>query len=210
MMRRIYFCFLLVPLLLTNCTTVNKMSFAGGADKILPVTDYPEFTISKGDEIYIHVSAIDERAVVPFNAEHPYYVEKDGYINLPVLGSIYVVGKTLTETKQMVLDQLKDKIESPYVTVSFASASISVLGEVNSPQQLLVSRPITIFEAIGAANGLTRNACYTQVEVLRAADHEVKKSIIDLTSSAVVQSPCYYLQKGDVVNVRPLHPVLAK
>lgn len=209
-MKRFIFGFFLLLLMCTGCTTVSKMSFAGGADKILPVTDYPEFTISKGDEINIQVSALDERAAAPFNVGHSYYVEKNGYIYLPVFDSIYVAGKTLVETKKMMLNLLEDKVVNPYVTVSFASASISVLGEVNSPQQLLVSRPITIFEAIGAANGLTRNACYTEVEVLRAADHEVKKSIIDLTSSTVVQSPCYYLQKGDVVNVRPLHPVVAK
>lgn len=209
-MKRFIFGFFLLLLMCTSCTTVRKMSFAGGADMILPVTDYPEFTISKGDEIFVYVSALDERAVAPFNTGHAYYVEKNGYIQLPLMDSIFVVGKTLAETKQIILNLLKNKVVAPYVSISFASASISVLGEVNSPQQLVVTRPITIFEAIGAANGLTRNACYTEVEVLRAADHEVKKSIIDLTSSTVVQSPCYYLQKGDVVNVRPLHPVLAK
>ncbi|MCQ2053565.1 MAG: hypothetical protein MJZ03_06515, partial [archaeon] len=80
MMKRFIFGFFLLLLMCTGCTTVSKMSFAGGADKILPVTDYPEFTISKGDEILIQVSALDERAVAPFNTGHSYYVEKNGYI----------------------------------------------------------------------------------------------------------------------------------
>ncbi len=209
-MKKVLYSLLFLPLLFTSCTSVNRMTFAGGADLIMAVTDYPEFIIGKGDELKIYVSALDPRAVEPYNTEHSFYVGKNGYILLPMLDSIYVANKTLNEVSQIIKDLLSEKLYNPFVQISFANASISVLGEVKSPQQLIVTRPITIFEAIGAANGLTRNACYTQVEVLRAADHEVKKSVVDLTSSAIVQSPCYYLQKGDVVNVRPLHPVLAK
>ena len=209
-MKRVLFFLLLSLVVFTGCTSVKKMTFAGGADLIMTVTDYPEFTVEKGDQIYVRISALDSRTVEPYNSQYPYYVNKNGYIQVPMLDSIYVVGKTLEDVKDLVMKQLLEKVEEPFVQVSFASATITVLGEVKSPQQIKVTRPITIFEAVGAANGLTKNACYTQVEVLRAIDHEVRKSVVDLTSSAIVQSPCYFLQKGDVVNVRPLHSTLAK
>lgn len=209
-MKRSLFLFLLATMAFASCTSVKQMTFAVGADQNMPLSDYPEFKIQEGDEIFVYVNALDSRAAEPFNSEYSYYVSKSGTIQLPMLEPIAVLGLTLTEIKTKVLAQLEDKLIEPFVKVEFASASISILGEVKSPQQLLVTRPITIFEAIGAANGLTRNACYTQIEVLRTENQEVKKTIVDLTSPDVVKSPCYYLLKGDVVNVRPYRSVFAK
>ncbi len=209
-MKRTFFFILLASVMLSGCTSVKQMTFAVGADQNMSLSDYPEFKIQEGDEIFVYVAASNPIAAEPFNSEYSYYVSKDGTIQLPMLEPITVLGLTLTETKMKVLAQLEDKLIEPFVIVKFASASISILGEVKSPQQLVVTRPVTIFEAIGAANGLTRNACYTQVEVLRTENQEVKKTIVDLTSPDVVKSPCYYLLKGDVVNVRPLRSVFAK
>lgn len=209
-MKRTFFFILFASVMLSGCTSVKHMTFAVGADQNMALSDYPEFKIQEGDEIFVYVTALDTICSVPFNSAYPYYVGKPGTIQLPLLEPISVLGLTLTETQSLILDQLKDKVVSPFVKVMFACASISILGEVNAPQQLVVTRPVTIFEAIGAANGLTRNACYTQIEVLRTENQEVKKTIVDLTSPDVVKSPCYYLLKGDVVNVRPLRSVFAK
>lgn len=209
-MKYLLNCLLLSLFLLTSCTSIRQRTFAVGANQNMALSDYPEFTIQEGDEIFVYVSALDERAAKPFNSPYPYYVGKQGMIQMPMLDSIYVLGLTLEKTKNLVLELLADKIQKPFVKVTFANAFISILGEVKSPQQLSVVRPITIFEALGAANGLTRNACCTKIEVLRTEDKEVKKNTVDLTSPDIVNSPCYYLIKGDVVNVRPLHSVITK
>ena len=196
--------------LLMGCTSVKNISLVQELPQGAALPTYPEFIIEVGDELSIYITALDPQAAAPFNVETSYQVQLDGSIDLPILGRVDVVGKTLTEVKGLVLSLVSENLQNAFVNIYITSASISVLGEVRNPHKMGVSKPISIMDAIGAAGGLTKNARYNQVEVIRTKGNKMNKYIVDLTSSELVQSPCYYLIKGDIVNVLPKHSVLVK
>ncbi len=203
-------CSSLLALFLIGCTSLKNMSLVQELPQGAALPTYPEFIIEVGDELSIYITALDPQAAAPFNVETSHQVQLDGTIDLPILGRVVVEGKTLKEVKGIVLSLVSENLQNAFVNIYFTSASISVLGEVGNPHKMNVSKPITIFNAIGAAGGLTRNARYDQVEVIRTKGNKMNKYIVDLTSPELVQSPCYYLTKGDVVNVLPKHSVFVK
>lgn len=206
-------CFIIssfMAFLCVGCTSVKQMTLLNDVtqESIQPM--YPDFVIGVGDELRLAVTALNEMAAAPFNVKNTSYkVSTEGSIELPILGKVNVMGKTVVQAQEIISSLLEDKLQNAFVTISIPSASIVILGEVNAPQKLAITKPLTIFEAIGAAQGLTANAKITQIEVIRVEGENVNKYQVDLSSKSLFQSPCFYLTKGDVVNILPLHAVKA-
>lgn len=209
-MKRILYCLILPLCVLSACTSVKNMTLAHDVTEEMIQPAFPEFVVEVGDELNIIVSSLNEEAAAPFNKETNYIVGVNGAIKMPILGEIDVVGKSVKQIKDEITSLLADNLQNVFVQIYFPKAAVTILGEVNTPQRISISKPITILEAIGIANGLTTNARYKEVEVLRTQADKVVRYIVDLTSQSLFQSPCYYLTKGDVVNVRPLHSVVSK
>jgi polysaccharide export outer membrane protein len=138
----------------------------------------------------------------------PYLVDNEGFINFPIVGKLKVGGLTKSEAEQMVTEKIRPymaETENPVVTVTMASYSVSVLGEVARPGSFQVSREkITIFEALAQAGDLTIYGVRDRVKLIRE-DATGKKSIVtlNLNDANIVNSPYYYLQQNDVIYVEP-------
>ena len=200
--------FVLFLCLLTACTSVKNMSFVQDLPQGTALPTRPEFIIETGDLLNVSVQSINGSASDLFNTGYNYVVDVDGVITMPVLGKVAVEGKTLEQAKILIASLIADKVQNAFVSMSFTAATLSIIGEVNTPQKIYTAQPITIWDAIGTANGLTTNARYNKIEVLRTKNNQITKYILDLTSPELIQSPCYYLMKGDVVNVLPKYRTL--
>lgn len=190
---------------LAGCTTPRQMMLFTGANNLtaIPVLSY---VIEAGDQLHITFSATNPETVAPYNsAGSLFVVNPDGTITLPVLGKVAIAGKTTTEAVDMLTEQMRKQVHEPIIKVEISNASVSVLGEVNNPSCLLAPYPITLTEALGRVGGLTSNARCKDVLVLRRENGAVKKYHINLLTDEIFSSPCYYLQKGDVVYVSPRH-----
>ncbi len=137
-----------------------------------------------------------------------YLVDNDGNINFPIVGKIHVVGLTKSETEQLITEKIRpylSETENPIVTVRMSSYAISVLGEVNSPGNFIVSREkVNIFEALALAGDMTIYGVRNNVKLIRE-DASGKKEIhtLDLNDANVINSPYYYLQQNDILYVEP-------
>lgn len=178
------------------------------------------------DQITISVNTTAPEASLPFNlllqnaytqgrslnssygTLMPYLVDNDGYINFPIVGKLKVGGLTKSEAENLVAEKIKPYMaedQKPVVTVTMASYSVSVLGEVNRPGSFQVSREkITLLEALAQAGDLTIYGVRDRVKLIRE-DAAGQKSIVtlNLNDANIVNSPYYYLQQNDVVYVEP-------
>lgn len=213
-------------LLLSACGTKKRMVYMQGDTAIAesPSTYTPTF--KPDDYISVIVTADDPTTAVPFNfpqevvgqrqqmmggnmmlgmpINNGYLVDDEGYIDLPVLGTIHVGGLT---RKELVI-QLKEKytafLENPIVNVKIQNFKISVLGDVRGPGTYLVpNERITIIEAISLAGDLNITGERNNILVVREKNNERQEYRVDLTSKDVFQSPVYYLEQNDVVYVEP-------
>lgn len=184
------------------------------ADTILPL-------IQKNDLLGITITSLSSDASALFNITNNfngstvtsttnnqtgagYLVGSDGTIQLPILGSINVVGFTSKVIKERITEILLDKklLKDPIVTIRQLNYEVTVLGEVGRPTVINVpSEKISLLKALGLAGDIT---IYGKKEnVLLVRENNGKRLIkrINLNAPSFLTSPFYYLQPNDVVYV---------
>lgn len=223
-----FYCIALTVALLTSCSSVKNVAYLQNSD----VVDFSESRvlydahIMPKDQITISVNTTTPEVSLPFNlllqntyqqarsistsggTLMPYLVDNDGYINFPILGSLKVAGLTKSECERMILEKIRPYMaatENPVVTVTMASYSISVLGEVSRPGSYQVGREkISILEALAQAGDLTIYGIRDRVKLIREdANGQKEIHVLNLNDAGIINSPYYYLQQNDIVYVEP-------
>jgi len=193
-------------LLLAGCTTPRQMTLFSGASSTDKIMEAPQYIIEPGDLLSIHFSAINAEAIAPYNsAGTSYQVRHDGTVDMPVLGAINLTGKTVDEAIELLTNMVRTDVREPMVRLSISNAVVTVLGEVERPSELSAVPPMTLLEALGRVGGLTRNARCKDVVIMRREQGTIHTYHVNLLTDEILTSPCYYLTKGDVVYVAPLH-----
>ena len=215
--------------MLTGCGTVKNVAYLQNSDSINFEKSrfLYDARIMPKDQITISVNTTNSEASLPFNlllqnayqqgrtissgaggTLMPYLVDNQGFINFPIVGKLHVGGLTKSEAEKLVTEKIRPYMaesENPVVTVTMASYSVSVLGEVNRPGTFQVSREkITILEALAQAGDLTIYGVRDHVKLIRE-DATGKKQIVtlNLNDANIVNSSYYYLQQNDVLYVEP-------
>ena len=136
-----------------------------------------------------------------------YTVDEQGTIDFPVLGKIRVAGMTRQEVSTYIKDRLiaRELVTDPIVTVEYVNLSVNVLGEVNSPGNVPISKDhFTLLDALSEAGDLTIDGNRRTVLVNRKVDGINKVYQVDLTNmQQTLLSPAYYLEQNDLVYVQP-------
>ena len=136
-----------------------------------------------------------------------YVVDKEGFINLPLVGDLKVVGMTVEQIQDSVNARLinSGQIREARSLVRLTNFYITVMGEVNLPGVLQISQEqVNIVQALGLAGDLTDYANLHRVKLIREIEKGTLKTVVlDLGDPATVQSPFFYLQPGDILYVEP-------
>ena len=134
-----------------------------------------------------------------------YFVDENGNVNLPTLGTLPIGGMTLVEAHQYIKKLLEPFLEQPGVDVRFLNLKVTLFGEIARPGLLRLSNQrTTILEAISASGDLTSFADRRKVTVVREGDGKRLYYHIDLTRKDVFTSPAYYLRQNDLIYIEPL------
>lgn len=131
-------------------------------------------------------------------------VDRDGLVELPVVGKIKVSGLTTAQARDTIHEKVAVYYKNPVVNVRFANFSITVLGEVARPASYVVpNEKVSILDAIGMAGDLTIYGKRENIMLIR--DSLGVKQVIrfNLNSSETFRSPYFYLRQGDMVYVEP-------
>ncbi len=142
-------------------TTVARASVP--EQKARPVTEDPNYVIGPQDVLDISVwKEPDISRMVP--------VRPDGKISLPLLHDVQASGLTPKQLGLLVTESLKKYLTDPQVTVivtAINSRRIYILGEVNRPGPIPLSRNMTVLQALATAGGLSQFANQKHIYILR-------------------------------------------
>lgn len=212
---------------MSSCVSTRKLIYMQGADQMFrysrPISQDYELYIQPDDRLYITVSTKDKELLEPFGNNQllgsagnytsniqqisGLLVDKEGNIQVPILGVIHAGGLTCNELGEEVKKQLiaGEYIKNPVVNVQIQNFRVTVLGEVKDPGvKELTSTRLTVLDALSMAGDLTPAAKRNNILVIREENGERTAFSIDLTSSEnVFSSPGFYLQQNDVVYVEP-------
>lgn len=217
--------YVLLAAVLCSCGTSRGSSYLADmrGDSTFIAAETSEIRLQPFDKISIVVSCRDAKLSALFNLPavsqgvagadtigvqgfSQYTIDRDGNIDFPVLGTLNVAGLTRADLCRDIKRRLAEGrlLDDCVVTAEFCNLALSVLGEVRSPGRYAITRDcVTIFDAIGLAGDLTRNADRRHVTVVRREGGRQVAYEIDLTSAAgVYASPAYYLRQNDVVYVK--------
>ncbi len=136
-------------------------------------------------------------------------VMPDGKIRLPGIGEICVQGFTLNQLKREInlrYAEIVVGIDTEPILTQQAPHFVHVLGQVGTPNRILLDGPTTVLGAIAAAGGHLPGGNLRQVVVLRRAeDWRLISTMLDLQGAVYGKRPTpadeIWLRDGDVVIV---------
>jgi polysaccharide export outer membrane protein len=136
-----------------------------------------------------------------------YPVDQSGFIEMPILGPVQVIGKTIEEVQTIVEQKLNSYFveDAVFVTVRLAGIRFTIVGEVNAPgRNVIFANQVSIFEALAQSGGISLVGDRTNVMILRQTPAGMETHYVDLTQADVLTNPLYFIQPNDLINVQPL------
>jgi polysaccharide biosynthesis/export protein len=191
-----------------NQATIDSIPMYGSQDY--------EYIIGPTDQLAVQIDGVDD---VVFAAFRPggntagasgLLVDKQGQIELPVLGKIKVSGLTLPQASDTIKSKLLLYITDTtlmYVNVRTLTFPVTIIGEVAIPGIYQAEDEfMTITELLAKSGDLTPFANRKTIKLYRT-DRETKLTTVyqlDLTKADLVQPILSRLQPNDVLYVEPL------
>ncbi len=170
--------YLTVLILLVSCAgtgdqaLIKKAPFESRSHKLNEELVTKSFTLKRGDAASDYkIGPEDLLEIDVFQVEElktSARVTSQGYIKLPLAGSIKASGLTVSELEDEIAVQLEKYLEEPVVSVfvkEYRSQQITVTGAVENPQVFTVSGQKYLLDMLSMAGGLTeeaKNLCYIQ------------------------------------------------
>jgi len=135
-----------------------------------------------------------------------YIVNKDGYIDFPVLGKIKVGGLKVEEAKDYIASLISPKYisEKPVVNIRLLNFRVSVLGEVARPGVFQSQNgQMTLLDALAYAGDMTIYGKRDNVLLLRIKENgEIMHYRINLQDkNLLLNKEIFYLQQNDKIYV---------
>jgi polysaccharide export outer membrane protein len=132
-------------------------------------------------------------------------VDDSGYLELPVLGKIALLGLTVQQAQNRVQKEVDRYFTEAFVKISLGGIRFSVMGEVLRPGKFSVMQNrVTILEAVASAGDLKPDANRRRVQLIRQYPGGSRVVVLDLTDQHLLKSPYYFVRPNDVIYVAPL------
>jgi polysaccharide export outer membrane protein len=127
----------------------------------------PDYRVAPGDVLQVFVWKEPELS-------REVRVRPDGYLTVPLVGDLFVVGKTPRGLAAELAQQLGQYVTGPVVTVTLKESialRFFVVGEVNRPGEFPLLGRTTVMQALALAGGFREYAKSDAVKILRQELH---------------------------------------
>lgn len=192
-------------------------------DTILYQRKLLTYKIQPNDVLYIKIQSLDKTVTELFNSNSSISnqsmmgsgvgsmylmgnpVDINGFINLPIIGKVYVAGLTVGEAQDTVQKLATVFISDARTDLKLVSFKISMLGEINGKGSFTIfADRANILEAIAQAGDISYNGNRKKVLIIRSFNEGTRTITVDLTKRELLSSEQYYLQPNDIIYVEPL------
>ena len=222
------FIIICLAVLLSSCYSSQSLDYLQSDqykyDTQMQTTPY---IVQPNDVLDIKVQSMDPEQVNFFNLNNVdnwrqdanpanlfltgYSIDKEGMINMAMIGKLKVSGMTLEEIRALVQSEIDELLLNATVSVRLTSFKISVLGDVKNPgTRYVYNTQSTIFEALSAAGDLNISAKRHNVKLIRQEGDKSTVVNLDLTNPSIISSPYYLMHPNDVVYVETSKPNIVR
>ena len=179
----------------------NRLSFTPNINMPTP----RNYVLGPGDEVIVDIFGANQTTIRSI-------ISPEGYINVDILGPIYLSGKTIDSANSF----LKNKLSQIYeglnggeeqtdIQISLGqvrSIQVSIIGEVPNPGTYQVSSLATVFHAMFQAGGVKEPGTVRDIKVVRNNKTVASVDIYDFLINGIRRNDVR-LEEGDVIVVAP-------
>lgn len=126
----------------------------------------PDYRLFKGDTVSLLVIGFPDGIGV-----NQFTVGKDGFVQLPYVGSVKFEGLTLDEAKKVIMDSLGQYLKIPDMSLmitNYGPRRVYVMGDVAKPGIIDMSIDnMNAYAALAAAGGWTSRGLSSGVQIMR-------------------------------------------
>ena len=163
-----------------------------------------------GDELNIVVTQQQDLGNSSSN-QSPFVVRPDGNVSFPLVGEIHAEGMTVSQFTNVLQQGLSRYIVDPDVSVNISKLGrvrVYVFGEVRKPGAVELDKGHTVIDAIGAAQGFTRDTAKKKIFLIH---QDQPKSLIPINLNNMLKtgdmSQNVTLREGDILYLTKNHRI---
>ncbi len=169
-----------------------------------------EYYMRPGDELNIVVPQQQDLGNSSTN-QSPFVVRPDGNVSFPLVGEIHAEGMTVSQFTNVLQQGLSRYIVDPDVSVNISKLGrvrVYVFGEVRKPGAVELDKGHTVIDAIGAAQGFTRDTAKKKIFLIH---QDQPKSLIPINLNNMLKtgdmSQNVTLREGDILYLTKNHRI---
>ena len=169
-----------------------------------------EYYMRPGDELNIVVTQQQDLGNSSTN-QSPFVVRPDGNVSFPLVGEIHAEGMTVSQFTDVLQQGLARYIVDPDVSVNISKLGrvrVYVFGEVRKPGAVELDKGHTVIDAIGAAQGFTRDTAKKKIFLIH---QDQPKSLISINLNNMLKtgdmSQNVTLREGDILYLTKNHRI---
>lgn len=226
MKMKVFIFLSLFGFIIISCTQQRQLVYLQGIDQASDSGFFakvqPDYKIQKQDILYIKIYTLNQEVSDLINQTaanyqqnlyqnetslfiNGYSVNDSGYVEIPVLGRIMVLNKTIDECIESVRNRADLYLKDATIIVKLISFKVTVVGEVNRPGVYRnFNNQLTVLEAISMAGDITDYGDRKKILVLRPSKEGTYTFRLDLTNKNLLTSDGFFLLPNDIVYVQPI------
>jgi protein involved in polysaccharide export with SLBB domain len=182
----------------TNLFTSENLTFE-------PSTNIPtprDYQLGVGDQVSIDIWGVSQ-------ANYLLKVNTEGYINIPLVGPVFINGLTIEKASGVIIGRLKSIYaglgQNTFALVNLASIrtiKVTIMGEVQTPGTYSISSLATVFNALYVSGGPSFSGSFRDIKVVRKSKTIANIDVYDFLMSGN-QTHNIRLEDQDVIYVNP-------
>lgn len=213
-------------MLFSSCTSRKKILYLQNSHNdstLVYQNQNEEHIINSGDVLHISFYSLNKTLTEVFNRQEStnnsyamwnseagvyingFSVNDSGFVELPLIGSIYLRDLKISKAKLLIQKQAKKYIKDVTVIVKLINYRFTVIGEVTRPGTYTnFNNSLNIFQAISKAGDVTIYGNKKQLKIIRETQDGKVIIPFDITDISILTSNAYYIKPNDIIYIEPM------
>lgn len=181
--------------------------FAGAPTTFAQVANVPvpsNYTLGPGDTLKVQLFG-------KISDQFELQIDRDGHVDFPELGPIYLAGQTFSEARQTLHAHVKEQIIGGRISISMGelrSIQVFVLGDAFTPGLYTISALSNISHALYQSGGIANTGSLRHIQLKRSGAVVAELDLYDLLLKGDTSHDAR-LMPGDVIFIPPSRGAVA-
>ncbi|MFH2141971.1 MAG: polysaccharide biosynthesis/export family protein [Bacteroidota bacterium] len=215
-----YLVFVLLLAILSSCRLIHPSQMFK-TEKDFSYNEFKEsakeYTIQAFDKLDLKVYTnkgyklinIENSGQPPQVSNINYLVDHEGYVKIPTLGRVLLLGKTIKEAEKYLEEQYVEFYQDPFVLINIINRRVIVFSDGSNKGQVieLKNENYTLIEALAESGGISNLGKSYKIKLLRGDLKNPEIYLFNIFNVKDMAKANFLLEANDIIYVetRPIY-----